>query len=250
VKRRPALGLTLLVAASGGVALAATAGHAARATGGLSLSPVIVQQPAAAGPLAPFTVVNRSDAKLDVTVAARPWTQASSGKVQPDRRHSLAGVSVAQPSFTLAPGQSQSVGVTVGTVPAGGALYGALDVVGLPTDAEKAKGVVLGYRLVGTLRLTPAVAVHELRASVKVRRRTLALDVTNRGNTVDPVSADVTLKEPRGTRSPAVRPVRILPGRTVRLLSTRLRSRSYRMTARLEQAGKRVVTVTAGGGHG
>jgi hypothetical protein len=140
--------------------------------------------------------------------------------------------------------------VTVGTVPAGGALYGALDVVGLPTDAEKAKGVVLGYRLVGTLRLTPAVAVHELRARVKVRRRTLALDVTNRGNTVDPVSADVTLKEPRGTRSPAVRPVRILPGRTVRLLSTRLRSRSYRMTARLEQAGKRVVTVTAGGGHG
>jgi len=249
VKRQLALGLTL-VAAGGGVALAATAGHAARATGGLSLSPVIVRQPAATGPLAPFTVVNRSDAKLDVTVAARPWTQASSGKVEPDRRRSLAGVSVAQPSFTLAPGQSQPVGVTVGTVPAGGALYGALEVIGLPTNAEKAKGVVLGYRLVGTLRLTPAVAVHELRARVKVRRRTLALDVTNRGNTVDPVSADVTLREPRGTRSPTVRPVRILPGRTVRLLSTRLRSRRYRVTAKLEQAGRRVVTVTAGGGHG
>jgi hypothetical protein len=249
VKRQLALGLTL-VAAGGGVALAATAGHAARATGGLSLSPVIVQQPAATGPLAPFTVVNRSDAKLDVTVAARPWTQASSGKVEPDRRHSLAGVSVAQPSFTLAPGQSQAVGVSVGTVPAGGALYGALDVVGLPTNAEKAKGVVLGYRLVGTLRLTPAVAVHELRARVKVRRRTLALDVTNRGNTVDPVSADVTLKEPRGTRSPSVRPVRIVPGHTVRLLSTRVGSRSYRLTARLEQGGQRVVTVTAGSGGG
>lgn len=249
MRRQLALGLTL-VAAGGGVALAATAGHAARATGGLSLSPVIVQQPAATGPLAPFTVVNRSDAKLDVTVAVRPWTQASSGRVEPDRRHSLAGVSVAQPSFTLAPGQSQAVGISVGTVPAGGALYGALDVVGLPTNAEKAKGVVLGYRLVGTLRLTPAVAVHELRARVKVRRRTLALDVTNRGNTVDPVSADVTLREPRGTRSPTVRPVRILPGRTVRLLSTRLRSRRYRVTAKLEQAGRRVVTVTAGGGHG
>ena len=232
MRRLLALGLTL-AAAAGGVAVAANAGHAAGATGGLSLSPVIVQQKAAAGPLAPFTVVNRSDARLDVTVAARPWKQASDGTVEPDRRHALAGVSVAQPAFTLAPGQSQSVGVTVGAVPAGGALYGALEVVGLPTDAEKAKGVVLGYRLVGTLRLTPAVPVHELRARVKVRRRTLTLDVTNRGNTVDPVSADVTLKEPRGTRSPTVRPVRVLPGRTVRLLSTRLRSRSYRVTARL-----------------
>jgi hypothetical protein len=75
------------------------------------------------------------------------------------------------------------------------------------------------------------------------------LDVTNRGNTVDPVSADVTISEPRGTRSPAVRAVRILPGTTVRLLTARLRSRSYRVTARLEQGGKRVATVTARGPH-
>jgi hypothetical protein len=142
------------------------------------------------------------------------------------------------------------VGVTVDAVPAGGALYGALEVIGLPVNAAKAKGVVLGYRLIGTLRLTPAVAVHELRARVKLHGRTLALDVTNRGNTVDPVRADVTLKQPGGTRRPTVHAVRILPGRTVALLRTRLRGRSYHLTARLEQDGKRVVTVTAGSAAG
>jgi hypothetical protein len=143
MNRHLALGL-VLAAAGGGAAVAATAGHADDATGGLSLSPAVLEQPAAAGPLAPFTVVNRSRAKLAVTVAARPWVQASDGKVEPDRKRVLAGVSVAQPSFTLAPGQSQAVGVTVTAVPAAGALYGALDVIGLPTNAEKAKGVVLG----------------------------------------------------------------------------------------------------------
>jgi hypothetical protein len=244
MRRRLALGLTL-AAAAGGAAGAAKAGHAARATGGLSLSPAVVEQKAAAGPLAPFTVVNRSGSTLAVTVAARPWRQASDGTAQPDRRRTLAGVSVAQPAFTLAPGQSAPVGVTVSAVPAAGALYGALEVIGLPPGAKQAKGVVLGYRLIGTLRLTPAVPVHALRARVKVRRRTLALDVTNRGNTVDPVTADLTLEQPGGTRRPTVRPLRILPGRTVRLFSSRLRGNSYRLTARLEQGGKRVVTVTA-----
>jgi hypothetical protein len=249
MRRQLAVGLAL-VAAAGGAARAATAGHAAAVTGGLSLSPAVVEQPAAAGPLAPFTVVNRSRSTLDVTVAARPWRQAAGGKVEPDRRHALAGVSVAQPAFTLAPGQSQTVGVTVDAVPAAGALYGALEVIGLPANAAKAKGVVLGYRLIGTLRLTPAVPVHELRARATVRKRTVALDVTNRGNTVDPVSGDVTLKDASGTRRPTVRPVRILPGKTVALLRTRLPGRSYHLTARLEQDGKRVVTVTAGSGGG
>ena len=249
MRRQLAIGLAL-AAAAGGVATAATAGHATSATGGLSLSPAVVEQKAATGPLAPFTVTNRSRAKLAVTVAARPWKQTLSGKVQPDRGRSLAGVSVAQPAFTLAPGQSQAVGVTVDALPAAGALYGALEVIGLPPNAERAKGVVLGYRLIGTLRLTPAVPVYKLRADAKVRGRTLVLDVTNRGNTVDPVSADVTLKDPRGTRSPSVRPVRILPGRTVRLLSTRVQPHGYRLVARLDQGGKRIVTVNAGGASG
>lgn len=249
MRRQLAITLTL-AAAAGGVATAATAGHAARATGGLSLSPVIVEQKTAAGPLAPFTVTNRSRTKLDVTVAARPWKQASNGKVEPDRARSLPGVSVAQPTFTLAPGQSEAVGVTVDAVPAAGALYGALEVVGLPPNGQKAKGVVLGYRLIGTLRLTPAVPVYKLDARAKARGKTLVLDVTNRGNTVDPVSADVTLKGPRGTRSPSIRPARILPGRTVRLLSTRVQRRDYRLIARLDQGGKRVVTVIAGGAAG
>ena len=129
-------------------------------------------------------------------------------------------------------------------------LTAALEVIWLPANAQKAKGVVLGYRLIGTLRLTPAVPVHKLDARARLRKRTLELDVTNRGNTIDPVSADVTLKEPSGTRRPTVRPVRIMPGKTVALLTTRLRSRRYHLSARLEQGGKRVVTVTAGAASG
>ena len=242
MRRLLALGLTL-TAAGGGVAVAATAGHADKATGGLSLSPAVLEQPA--GPLAPLTVVNRSGSTLDVTVAARPWIQASDGRTEPDRKHSLAGVTVAQPAFTLAPGQSQAVGVTVAAVPAAGALYGALDVIGLPTNAKQAKGVVLGYRLIGTLRLTPAVPVHKLTAALKARGRTIELALTNHGNTVDPVSGGATIKDPRGTRSPAVDGVRILPSKTVRVrLAKRLRAGSYRVSARLEQAGRTVAKVT------
>jgi hypothetical protein len=89
------------------------------------------------------------------------------------------------------------------------------------------------------------VPVHKLKASVKVRGRTIELALTNRGNTVDPVSGEVTVKDPRGTRSPALDHVRILPGETVRLrLGKSLRAGSYRVSARLEQGGKAVAKVT------
>lgn len=244
MRRYVALGLAL-AAGGGGVAAAASAGHAAGAAGGLSVSPAILQQRAAAGPLAPVTVVNRSARRLDVTVAARPWLQSSDGQVEPDRRHALAGVSVDAPSFTLAPGETRAVGLTVTAVPAAGALYGALEVVGLAPGAQKAKGVVLGYRLIGTLRLTPAVAVHKLTGRLRARGRTIELAVANRGNTVDPVSGEATVKDPRGTRTPGIDDVRILPGKTVRLrLVKGLRPGSYRVSARLEQARKTVVRVT------
>lgn len=244
MRRYLALGLAL-AAGGGGAAAAATAGHAARATGGLSVSPAVLQQRAAPGPLAPVSVVNRSDRKLEVTVAARPWIQSSDGRVEPDRRHALAGVSVAEPAFTLAPGETKAVGLSVTAVPAAGALYGALEVIGLPPGADKAKGVVLGYRLISTLRLTPAVSVHELRGALRTRGRTIELAVTNRGNTVDPVSGEAAIKDPRGTRTPGIDRIRILPGKTVRLrLAKGLRPGAYRVSARLEQAGRTVVRVT------
>jgi hypothetical protein len=237
--------LAAVLAAGAALALAARGG-AATATGGLSISPAILQQRAATGPVGPVTVANRSDRKLQVTVAARPWIQASAGSVEADRRHALAGVTVSPAAFTLAPGASQPVTVTVGALPAGGALYGALEVIGLPPGAAKAKGVVVGYRLIGTLRLTPATPVHKLTGRLKARGHTIELDVTNAGNTVDPVTGDATLRDPRGTRSPAIAALRILPGKDVRLpLATGLSPGRYRTSVKLSQAGRTALSLEA-----
>jgi hypothetical protein len=239
------IGVTLAVAAGGGSALAgASAKHARQDTGGLSISPAVVQQAAKAGPIGPFTVSNRSRDTLKVTVVARPWRQATSGKVTADRRHKLPGVVVAQPSFSLAPGQSQVVNVSLTAAPSAGALYGALEVIGLPADAASRKGVVLGYRLIGTLRLLPAAEKHKLAARLAVDRRSIVLDVRNLGNTIDPVSGEVTIRDARGTRSPDIDDLGILPGNRVRLrLAKGLSSGSYSVRVSLSQAGKRALSL-------
>jgi P pilus assembly chaperone PapD len=240
------LAVLAAVLAAGAALALATGGHAATATGGLSISPAILQQPAATGPAGPVTVVNRSDRTLQVTVAARPWRQTSDGRMQADRARALPGVAVAPAAFSLAPGASQAVSLNVTALPAGGALYGALEVIGLPPGAATAKGVVVGYRLIGTLRLTPAAPVHKLTGALKVRGSAIELDVTNAGNTVDLVSGDVSIREARGTRSPAFGALRILPGRQVRLrLAKGLSAGSYRTSVKLRQAGHTVLSLTA-----
>ena len=62
---------------------------------------------------------------------------------------------------TLAPGDSRDVTVTLKSAPQG-YQYGALEVIGLPTDIAKRKGIVTGYRLVGALRYKPAVPTYEI----------------------------------------------------------------------------------------
>src|SRR3954452_11133940 len=101
VKRLVSIGVTLALVAGGGSALATASGKRVRPeAGGLSISPAIVEQPATPGAIRPVTVFNRSDAPLEVTVAAHPWSQARDGSVSIDRRHALAGVTVARPAFT------------------------------------------------------------------------------------------------------------------------------------------------------
>jgi hypothetical protein len=239
------IGATLAIAAGGGAALAgASAERARQDTGGLSLSPAVLQQTAKAGPLGPFTVFNRSKETLDVTVTARPWRQAQDGTVTPDRRHKLVGVAVAQRSFSLAPGASQVVNASLTSMPSAGALYGALEVIGLPTDADTRKGVVLGYRLIGTLRLRPATPKHRLAARLATAGQAIVLDVRNLGNTLDPVSGTATIKDARGTRSPDFDDLRILPGERVRVrLAKGLAKGSYRANVRLSQAGRRALSL-------
>jgi hypothetical protein len=181
---------------------------------------------------------------LQVKVAARPWNQAADAKVSADRKHSLPGVVVGSPSFTLAPGQSRLVDVSLAAAPAAGAEYGALEVIGLPADARTRKGVVLGYRLIGTLRLLPATPRRKLSGALAVDGRSIVLDLRNLGNTLDPVSGTVSVKDARGTRSPAIDDLRILPGKQVRLkLAKGLAAGTVSASVRLTQAGKRALVI-------
>ena len=69
----------------------------------------------------------------------------------------------------------------------------------MPTDAATRKGVVLGYRLVGSLRILPAAPKFELTAgNAKASGSTAVIPVKNTGNTLDPVTGTVKVKGARG----------------------------------------------------
>jgi hypothetical protein len=205
---------------------------------------ITINRKAETGAADKLFVMNQSKSALDVTVHARRWTQASDGVTVPKRRGSLAGVKVDEERFTLAPGARQEVTVTLNSVPSSGYLYGALEVTGLPADLDERKGVVAGYRLVNALRYTPAnarsaIKVGRLKVVGKGKARALTLAVRNTGNTLDPVSGSVRLKSAFGTRNASVTPIRIVPGKTVRLpvlSGSALRPGTYRATISLTQA--------------
>jgi hypothetical protein len=240
-----------LVLAAGGAALLAHASPAGSkaATGGLSISPALIEQTAKPGaPARTVTVANHSAHTLAVSVAARPWRQPRGGLAVPNRRSTLRGVTLSTTSFTLRPKAQRTV--TVG-LPSSGELYGALEVIGLPPHAGSKRGIVTGYRLIGSLRADPATPVLELSAgkvtsSGSGAARVLTLPVTNRGNTVRPVSGDVDLKGPLGTRSSHIGAVRILPRRTVDVSLGRTRGLAAgRYTASIElHQGDLTVKVT------
>lgn len=229
----------------GVIARADSAPRAAAATGGLSISPAILEHAATPGSLGTMTVANNSKQALDVTLTPRPWTQSRSGAASADRRHTLANdVRASESSFTLAAGGRKAVALSLLRVPAGGALYGNVEVIGVPRDADKRQGVVVGHRLIGTLRLAPAAPIIRLQAANpkltgKGRDRALVLPVRNRGNTIEPITGTVRLKGPRGTRNSSIGAVRILPGRIVDLRLASLSSLpkgSYTLTVKLTQA--------------
>ena len=229
---------------AGGAALAS--GDTARVaqTGGLALSPTLLQAAPVPGQLGTLTIANRSAAALAVTVTPRPWTESAAGAFAPDRRSSLSQVKVGAGSFTLAAGAEKKVAVTLTGAPAGGSLYGALDVTGLPVDAAKRRGVVLGYRLVGTLRLPPAQKRYGLTAGqVKRSGKAVVLPVTSTGNTIDAISGQVSVKGARGTLNDNVAGLRILPGKKANLvLATSVRKGSYSATVTLKQGSAKVLT--------
>jgi hypothetical protein len=245
-----ALGAVLLALGAGGAALSrdAAAGGAAlkQNDGGLSLTPALIEHNAQAGTLATVTVANRSAAPLAVTVTPRPWTQNDAGKVSPNRKKTLPGVSVSQSKFTLAPGAEQQLAVTLGAVPSGGFEYGGLEVIGLPTDATTRKGLVLGYRVVGTVRVLPNSPKASLKAGkIKATKGAATLPIKNTGNTIDPVTGSLSVKDAAGTRNITVQAVKILPGNTIQLpLGSKLTKGTATAKVALKQRGKTALSFT------
>ena len=231
---------------AGSVALAAEqhTSHAAQATGGLAISPAILTHAPQPGSLGAMTVTNRSSTPLTVTVTPRPWTQSAAGQFSASRKGTLGSIKLSTSTFTLAPNAEQKVDVSLTAAPAGGSLYGALEVIGLPADADKRTGVVLGYRLVGSLRLPPAQKKLSLSAGqVKRVGRAVVLPLTNGGNTIDPISGDISVKGARGTLNDNIDGLRILPGKKVNIeLASGLKSGAYSATVTLEQGGTKLLT--------
>lgn len=248
MKRTAVVAAGVLVA--GAAALAQT-GNArdsriAADEGGLSISPLGVERGATIGAKDTVTVANRSKETLTVTVKARPWTQSASGAVSPNRRSTLGAVKVSAGDFTLAPGQSRAFDVTLGATASGGSLYGALEVVGLPSDVASRKGVVTGYRLVGALRYHASAKTYRLTAGTpKVAKdKTVVLPIRSQGNTNEAVSGTVRIKGALGTRNGSVKATRILPGKQVSVaIGKGLKAGSYTATVSLKQGTLRT-TVT------
>jgi hypothetical protein len=105
---------------------------------------------------------------------------------------------------------------------------------------------VLGYRVVGAIRLTPAAPKAGITAAaIKPGKGTAVLPLKNTGNTIDAVTGSVSVKDARGTRNVTVQAVKILPGKTINLsLGTKLTKGSATAKITLNQKGKRVVKLS------
>jgi hypothetical protein len=221
----------------------------AAASGGLAITPAILEATAGSGVTGTVTLANNTSRDLKIAVTPRPWRQSRSGVVAADRRHTLGRfVRVSDDAFTLAAGVRKAITVTLTRVPERRSLYGTLEVIGRP--AKKRKGVNVAYRLIGSLRFNPSRAARKLRlraGSARVRGRTLSLTVNNRGNTIDPVGGRVVVSGPRGGRSGGISAVKILPGKRVNLalMSLRgLRPGRYTAAVTLRQRGRNRVSVS------
>lgn len=239
--------LRRLLLAVAAVLLMAAALPPAFAAGGLSISPAILEHRATVGTVGTVVVRNTSSTPLKVTMTPRPWRQARSGAVSPNRSKTLrSSVKVGAASFTLAAGAKRSVPVSLVRKPSGGALFGALEVVGKPTTKPSGSGITAQYRLISSLRLTAARPRHGVRiGDARVSGKAAVVAVRNTGNTVDPVAGTARLTGPRGTVNATIAAVRILPGGLVdlKLSSTStLPKGTYTATLSLTQGGAKVAT--------
>src|SRR5271170_5696417 len=116
-RRLAAFALSALVAAVP-IASAVAAG-----SGGVSLSPPLLSHVAVAGGVGSMTVSNRTSQTMKTTVSVHPWLQGPTGLASPNQSVSVSAVRVNATSFTLPPGGSKVISLTLVKVPAQGSIY-------------------------------------------------------------------------------------------------------------------------------
>jgi len=234
------LAVPMVVACAGVFGSAATA-HAA---GGLSVTPAALEHRAKVGTVGSLTLNNTTNETLRVTVVVRPWMQQLGGNVLIDMRTSLSRyVRATSKPFTLRAGTRRPLSFRMLRRTSSGSLYGAVEVVGKPTNTKGRKGIIPNYRLISKIRLTPSKARIRLRTgAAQVRSGAVLLPVRNLGNTIDPIGATYTISGPSGRRG-TTKAIAALPGKLIGLnlgASRGMRKGRYTVTARVTQAGRAV----------
>jgi len=242
--------LTVAVVSVAGAALSS-----ALAAGGLSTSPAIIEGVAKLGQAGELSVSNTSRSTIYVTVVPRPWVQARNGAVSVNPRKTLlAYVRPSLSKFSLAPGATRKVNISLVRMPARNSLYGGVEVLGR-TNKSVRPGVKVAYQLVDSLRLNPTarnrvsrVHVNKLLVRGDHRRGRVLLQVKNTGNTVDPISASVRItgggRGGQYTLGATATPTRIVPGALVNMPLASLRGSlpagSYRVAGFVTQNDRRI----------
>jgi len=244
MKRIRVTGVVAVLIASGATAAASTT-----AAGGLSIAPAFLEHEAQPGAVGQLRIANGSTKAIAVTVRARPWIQERSGAVRPDGGKTLAQVKLSLTAFTLKPGETRSVSAALVARPGSGSLYGAIDVLGTPQGPRPRNGILARYRLLGGLRLNPAMAQRRLRVRVGAPRgdaKGVVVGVRNAGNTVEPLTGSARIVGAIGTLRATIAPQRVLPGGLVevRLRRGHLQAGHYTAAVTLRQGGRQVAKVT------
>ncbi len=248
--RQAAIALTASVAALG-VTSAMASG-----SGSVSLSPPLLTHVAAVGGIGSITVDNGTAQTMKTSVSVHPWLQGPTGLASPNQSVSVGDVRVSTSSFTLGPRSSKVISLALVKVPAQGSIYANVDVVAQPTKRSLLPGTVnFGYRLIGSLRLTPVHARYGARfAGVVVRGNhrsgTVALAITNTGNTLASTGGSVYLKSSRAGANASVSSITDVPGATVDAtvydLNGSLPAGNYSVSATLLMSGHHVANVHNG----
>jgi hypothetical protein len=233
-----------MVVACAGVFASAAPAHAQ--SGGLSVTPASLEHTAKRGVVGSLTLNNTTKETLKVTVVVRPWRQELFGKVVVDSRTTLTKyVRATVRSFTIGAGAKRPVTFSMLRGTGSGSLYGAVDVVGKPTNTKGRKGIIPNYRLISKIRLNAPKSKKRYRlrtGGAQVRSGVVVLPVRNLGNTIDPIAATYTLSGPSGRNGKAAA-VAALPGKLVGLnlgAARGMRKGTYTVTAKVTQAGRTV----------